>query len=117
MKYQEIPELSPEEIETALTEGHPLGLEVVVLSAVLHSSDSERAQDICIALSSHPNPNVRGNAVLGLGHLARIHGFLNQERALPVVIAALADHDPYVAGQAESAADDITHFLGWEITP
>jgi hypothetical protein len=33
----------------------------------------------------------------------------------PVVQAALRDPHEYVRGQAEAAADDLAHFLGWTL--
>lgn len=70
-------------------------------------------ETVCVALSAHDDEWVRGNAVLGFGHLARTLGRLDEARVRPVVEAALRDPSAVVRGQAVSAADDLTHFLGW----
>ena len=74
------------------------------------------AERICRLLAVHGNPNVRGNAILGFGHLARTAGIIwkpNDVRAL--VEAGLADPEAYVRGQAEAAAGDLRHFLKWKL--
>ncbi|WCL54132.1 hypothetical protein [Gimibacter soli] len=70
---------------------------------------------LCVRLAHHEHPNVRGNAILGFGHLARVTGELNREIVVPLVEAALKDEDAYVRGHADDAASDIQHFLGWKI--
>lgn len=65
-------------------------------------------------LSSHPHFNLRGNAVLGFGHIARVHGQLDENVVHPIIAAALRDPDAYVRGQASCAADDTAFFLGWK---
>jgi hypothetical protein len=78
------------------------------------NEDWQYAQDICVRLSRHSHFNVRGNAVLGFGHIARVHGKLTKRIVFPIISAALADADEYVRGQAEFAKDDTSHFLGWK---
>ncbi|HEX5219687.1 MAG TPA: hypothetical protein VFZ59_08980 [Verrucomicrobiae bacterium] len=80
----------------------------------MHDEDFYFAQEICIKLSAHNHFNVRGNAVLGFGHIARVHRKLNQAVVQPIIQAALHDQDDYVRGQAEAAADDTTRFLSWQ---
>jgi hypothetical protein len=58
---------------------------------------------------------VRGNAVLGFGHLARRFRRLDEGVVRPIIENALLDADPYVRGQADAAADDVAHFLGWKV--
>lgn len=74
------------------------------------------AEGICLRLAGHEDRWVRGNAVLGLGHLARTLGqFADPEAVRRAVEAGLADADDHVRGQADCAASDLHHFLGWEI--
>ena len=115
MKHEPIPEMSAEDLEAAITRNQPDELLRAVLSAALYGSDQQWAQGVCQRLATHPHFSVRGNAILGLGHLARIHGRLQQSIALPIIEAGLADPDEYVRAQAHSAADDIEHFLGWSV--
>lgn len=111
--YEPIPPLSRDEVEAALARDEPDELLRVVLAAALYADDGAWAEDVCLRLAAHPHPDVRGNAVLGLGHIARIHGRLEAARALPAIEAALADADDFVRGQADAAAGDVEHFLGW----
>jgi hypothetical protein len=46
-------------------------LSSVPLAVSMHSTDTDWAQGVCVRLASQPHFNVRGNAVLGFGHLAR----------------------------------------------
>jgi len=77
-------------------------------------TDWRYAQDLCIRLSSHPHFNMRGNAVLGFGHIARVHQQLDQVVVQPIIEAALRDANDYIRGHGVDAADDTAHFLGWQ---
>jgi len=77
--------------------------------------DARWSERICVRLASHADPSVRGNAILGLGHLARTAGGLEQATCAAVVAAALRDADAYVRGHAAAAADDLRTFLGWTL--
>lgn len=83
----------------------------MVIAAALYEDDFDTAYGACVQLSSHPDEVVRGNAILGFGHLARLFGRLGEE-APPLVTRALADTSDYVRGQAYAAAGDLQHFLG-----
>jgi len=72
------------------------------------------AEAVCLRLARHAHPNVRGNALLGFGHLARTAGVIRAgEEVHALVSAGLDDPDSYVAGQADAAASDLSFFLGW----
>jgi len=64
-------------------------------------------------LATHPDATVRGNAILGFGHLARRFRRLDRQTVEPLVTAALSDQSEFVRGQAEAASDDIGFFLKW----
>jgi hypothetical protein len=57
---------------------------------------------------------VRGNALLGFGHLARRFGRLDTHRVKRLVDTGLHDGSDYVREQARSAAEDLKTFLAWE---
>jgi hypothetical protein len=116
MKYGVIPELSVEAVEAAIDRNEPQELLFAVLSAALYGSNPEWAEEVCRKLATHEHFNVRGNAILGLGHLARIHGRLERSITIPIIEAGMMDSHEYVRGHAHSAADDVEHFLGWSIT-
>jgi len=90
------------------------GLSVSIISAALEEEDREFVEKACLRLSGHADEEVRGNAILGLGHLARLFGQLSST-AIETVKRALTDTSDYVRGQAHSAADDVGHFLGIDV--
>lgn len=115
LKYEPIPVLSRAEVEDAVRRDEPQELSYAVLSAALYSNDQAWAQGVCLRLALHPHANVRGNAILGFGHIARLHQSLDRVLVQSVIEKALHDPDTYVRGHAVDAADDIEHFLHWQI--
>jgi hypothetical protein len=115
LKYESIAFHGEESAEAALVRNEPSELLYVPVAASLYSEDLEWAQGLCARLARHPHVNVRGNAVLGFGHLARRFGRLDRVVVEPLVREALADPDAYVSGQADAAAEDLQHFLGWDL--
>ncbi len=88
----------------------------MVLSVALYSENFEYAENFCIQLSNHKHFNVRGNAILGFGHLARVHGKLDENKTKPIIENALTDKNKFVRSQANAAKDDIEHFLKWKFS-
>jgi hypothetical protein len=88
-----------------------------VLAVALHDEDLAWAEAFCERFTRHPDPGVRGSALLGFGHLARRFRELDAARVQPLLLAGLADPDSWVRGQCEAAADDIEFFLGWRLLP
>ena len=115
MKYEAIPVSTKNEIESAISQDDPEELLYMVLLAALDSDDPMWAEDVCARLSKHEHFNVRGNAILGFGHIARIHKKLTESTVKPLIEAALKDESEYVRGQANDAADDAEFFLKWKI--
>lgn len=115
MRYEAIEPRSKDAVESAMSRNDPNELLYAVLSAALYSDDPDWAEGICLRLAEHEHFNVRGNAILGFGHLARIHRRLNECRVKPLIEAALRDKSDYVRSQASAAADDVEFFLKWEI--
>jgi hypothetical protein len=112
-RYESVEEMSRLQVEAAISRGDPEELLHAVLAAALYADDPGWGAEVCLRLCRHPHASVRGNAVLGFGHLARIHGALDVSAVLPAIEAALVDADPFVRSQALCAADDVEHFLGW----
>lgn len=115
MEYEEIRDLSPQEVEAILRRDDPGELLHVPISVGLNADDLGWAQEVCIGMASHVDERVRGNALLGLGHLARVHGALDQARVQPLLEAGLRDASAWVRGQAHAAVEDVEHFLGWRL--
>ena len=105
---------SHEAVEQALQANDSEVLLQAVVGIAMYDADWQYAQDLCVRLSSHSHFNVRGNAVLGFGHIARVHGRLDRALVQPIIVAALQDPDEYVRGHGHDAIDDTSHFLGWQ---
>lgn len=80
----------------------------------LDPPDGVDVQSLCLRLSRHEDIWVRGNALMALGHLARVTGELDPERVKPVLMAGLKDESDRVCGCAADAISDIRIFLGWK---
>ena len=114
MKYEKIKKHNETEIKNPLADNDIDELFYVVLSVALYSDDSEYAENFCIQLSNHKHFNVRGNAIQGFGHIARIHGKLSENKVKPIIENALEDKNEYVRGNAVDAKDDTELFLKWK---
>ncbi len=73
MTYEEIPELSPDELARWLSSNDPGKILRAVLSASLYWNDEAAALDICLAHMAHRNEDVARSSLTGIGHIARIH--------------------------------------------
>lgn len=102
------------DVEAVIARGNPDELLYVPIVVGMNAADCDRswAETVCFNLATHPDFNVRGNAILGLGHIARTCGELNLEHAIPLITKALSDPHEYVRSHAESAADDLKTYLG-----
>jgi hypothetical protein len=106
------------QVEEVLERGNPQEIYVVPIVITCYGPpDFKWAEDICIRLSAHSDPNVRGNSILAFGYLARTCGKLSREVVEPIVSAGLTDAHPYVRQHSEGAADDIETYLGWRPAP
>ncbi|MFT3768428.1 MAG: hypothetical protein QM820_23515 [Minicystis sp.] len=101
------------DVEAAIARDDPAELLYVPIAVSLAPPGRVWAEHVCLRLARHPNANVRGNSILGFGHLARIFRYLNRSVVQPIIEAGLQDPDAYVRDQADAAADDVEWFLGW----
>lgn len=115
MRYQPIEPMSREDAERAVVSANPEVVLRAVLAVALHDGELAWAEAFCERFVRHPDPGVRGSALLGFGHLARRFRRLDAERVQPLLEAGLADSDAWVRGQSDSAADDAEFFLGWRL--
>ena len=115
MEYEEPKKYSKREVEEAIQKNNPDKPLRIAISVAMLSNDGKWAEEICLKLAVHDHYNVRGNAILGFGHIARINGELNYKKHLSFVTKALTDDNSYVKGQAHDVADDIKHFLGIDL--
>lgn len=103
-----------EALAKAIEVNDPSVLGPMIIAAALYEDNFDTAYDACVKLGSHPDEVVRGNAILGFGHLARLFGRLGDE-APSIVKRGLVDDSSYVRGQAHAAAGDLQHFLDIEL--
>jgi len=101
-------------LRDAIAKDDPAVLAPMIIGAALYEEDFDVVYPACVRLSSHGDEIVRGNAVLGFGHLARLFGRLGDEGP-EIVRRSLEDSSSYVRGQGHAAASDLEHFLGLQI--
>ncbi len=101
-------------VEAVLARGDPAEMLHVPIVVSLNPPETAWAEGICFRLAEHDDAQVRANAILGFGHLARTLGALDEARVRPLIEAALNDADERVRANAETAASDISFFLGWD---
>lgn len=112
LHYEDPANYSEAEAEAALVRNDAQELQTVVIGIALYHSNLVFAERFCLKLSAHQDEGVRGNAVLGFGHLARRFGRLqNADHVKEIIVSALNDSSPYVRGHADSAQDDVQQFL------
>lgn len=112
-RFQDLASFTTADIEAAFDRNDPAELALVSLTVSLSSGDPVLASSVCVRLSRLGQEAVRGNALLGLGHLARRFRSLDEPSVRPVIEAGLADPSAAVRSSAASAADEIHQFLGW----
>ncbi len=109
--YHEVLPITRQKANKVFRADNPEEIVNTLLSVAYHDSDWRWAQEKCIELTNHPNPNVRGIAALCFGHIARVHNQLDLKIVLPIVNRLLKDKDKHVSQWAGDALDDIKHFL------
>lgn len=107
--------MSREDVEQIMAWNDLDRLRRVPVALGLHCDDLHWGIGKCITLAGHPDPVVRGNAILSFGHFARRFRCAHKNLVEPLIEAALHDKNPYIRGQAESAADDINQFCTWKV--
>ena len=114
-RFDEIGPLTREQVQSILGNRDLCELSKLAISVSMFESDRLFAEELCVRLAGHDDTTVRGNAILGLGHIARRFRMLATVQCKAILEAALKDDSEYVRGQAWAAADDVTHFLNWQL--
>ena len=113
MKYESLEPVSHEHAETIARGGDAHALSRVAVSIALADDDLDWSTAFLLTLIAHDSATVRGNALLGFGHLARRFRAIASTASVAAAIkAGLADTDAFVRGQADTAADDYGQFIG-----
>jgi hypothetical protein len=101
------------DVEAVIARGDPSELLYVPIVVSLDPPSRVWAEHVCLRLATHPEPCVRGNALEGLGHLARTFRFLNRCLVERVIQSGLDDSDDWVRAKADGVANDAEWYLGW----
>ncbi len=106
-----------ESVEEALLRDDPIELMDLITEVALSAPEAEWAQACCVQLARHRNAEVRGNAVMGFGHIARRFGQLDPHRVKRLVELARHDRHEYVRAQGHAAVEDLRTFMSWNFEP
>ena len=114
MKYERIEPIDKTRAKKLLANGDRDAICRTLVSVAMFESDRRWAQAQCLRFAKHADSFVRGVAATCLGHLARIHGAIDEDDVVPVVRELLHDSDPETRGKAQDALSDFSTFLGWD---
>jgi hypothetical protein len=95
-RIQNIENITADDVKAALAQNDPEELQFVAISLALTFPDHAFIQEICVKLSAHGDPKVRGNALTSLGYLSRRFRKLDERMVKPVIESALLDSDDTV---------------------
>jgi len=102
-----------EKIISSIREGNSEQVVLAILSACLYSDDHKWIESLCVEYSNHVNEEIRGAAIIGFGHIARIHRKLDRTIVEPIVARGLQDESRLVRGKALDTADDLEIYMKW----
>jgi len=109
-RFEQPEPISREELKRDLSSPNPDITATALISMALYEPDWRWAESVCLsALGDDARRAVKEAALIGLGHLARIHHALHLEIVVPVVQELR--NDPDLGGIAEDALQDITRFV------
>lgn len=109
MEYEEIAFNTRGQLAAALLSGDADKIVPALLGVVLNDPNWEWLQDKCLELLNVDDIRVPRAALLGLGHVARLHRRMNVVR---VRSALRAFNRPQLAGEVEDVLEDIELFVG-----
>lgn len=84
-------------------------ISATLVAIALNDSSWRWAQNRCLEFLNHDNFEIRGVAATCLGHIARIHGQLDEDKVMPALRERLKDKA--ISGRIEDAIADIGMFL------
>jgi hypothetical protein len=109
MKFEDVPEMSRTQAEAALSSNSPQDISRALVSLAYYDNDVDWVQNVCLRFIRHPSFDVVSSAVTCLGHLARIHRFLDLEKVMPILNELKSN--PRLVGRVEDALDDIAMYV------
>jgi hypothetical protein len=102
--------LDKEEFEKILASNDAARISEAIIAASFYIEDFDYVFNRLVELCEHIHEWIRGNAMLGLGHLARIHGKMPIDPTVRIISQGLCDPSEYVRGQADGAYDSFQVF-------
>jgi hypothetical protein len=113
LHYEPLPEWTREEMESVLERNDPNELYLLPLAVGLEPPDHEWLLATCIRLTRHEDPNVRGNAILGLGYLAHTYKELPEDIVRSIIECGMSDADAWIRQRSCEAAEECSMWLKW----
>ena len=108
MVYEEIIHLNEKEENEYLSSNVPKKMCEAILSICMYGDDINRSQEICAHYVNSENFEVSRCAIIGLGHIVRINGYIDIDKALKAV--SKFENDPNLSGYIENLRGDISMF-------
>jgi hypothetical protein len=111
-KYVDYYDFDSEKVDKLLTSENKDDKLDGLLFTVLGSGDYKKSDEVVFAFTQSPEDNLRINAVLCIGHLARIYKKIDLAKYLPILEGIIGDQnqDAGLIGRAEDALNDIWIF-------
>jgi hypothetical protein len=109
MKYEELAPIDRGVAAVDLASADEGRMSKALIRLALHDPDWQYVQAVCVCYANDPHPWVRRNCATCLGHLARLHGMLELNSALPVL--RRLEKDPETSSWAEAALHDVYMYI------
>jgi len=109
VEYESISPISRKELREALNSQSDECAARAIIATALHDPDWTWAEQQCLLALQDKRQEVRAAAIVGLGHIARIHGRSTLSVVLPALETLRSDQD--LGGTAEDAIEDILLFV------
>lgn len=107
--YDEVKPIDRNIAEVYFSSGDPECICNALVAITFHDQDWKWVQEKCLFFLMSENTDISGLSATCLGHIARIHGQLDEDRVVNMLQERLTD--PQLSGRIEDALDDIEMFL------
>jgi hypothetical protein len=120
-QYRELPSAEAADVTQMLSTGDYRGAAVALVGYALSTDRPGQAWELMLQCSEHADDQIRGNAILCMGHLARrfgnatTEGPIDPERVVPIIERGLQDNSDWVSGHAWDTASDVLVYCGWQV--
>ncbi len=109
MTFEQPEQISREAALTAIQGLEPNRRIEGILSLALYDLDWKWIQGRCLGLLTDDDPDIVNTAILGLGHVARLHRHLDLDLVIPALESLRGD--PRFSGRVSDTLDDISGFM------